>query len=152
MNRLLHSSWFWFPCVTSLIVIGAFFAWELDFLNALLPSLPRPPATGEEIIFSTTLGLLLSLTIGMFVWHWKEGSCPIGMKRATGMAGVIGAVTLICPVCIVLPASLIGVAVAVSAIAPFLPVLRLIAIGLLLICMWMMKPDRVRDRVGVRIS
>ena len=142
MHRLLRSTRFWFPFVVTLVVIGILFAWELDFLAGILPSLPRPAPSTEEIIFTTILGLLLSLTVGMLTWHWKEGSCPIGMKRATGVAGVIGAITLICPVCIVLPASLLGIGIVISVLSPFLPILRIIAIVLLLICVWMMRPTK----------
>lgn len=68
------------------------------------------------------------------------GSCPMGIKSATGIAGVLGAVTLICPVCIVLPASLLGLGFVLTFLAPFLPLLRIIAIVLLAVCIWMLWP------------
>ena len=122
------------------IVVTTFFAWELDFLKSFLPSLPRIAPTTEEILFSALLGFLLSLTTGLLFWNIKEGSCPIGIKRATGFAGALGAITLICPVCVIFPASLLGLGIALGVIAPFLPVLRVIAIVVLGITVWMLWP------------
>ena len=142
MPRFIRSSRFWIPFLIAAIVVTIFFAWELDFLKSFLPSLPRPVPTMEEILFSAVLGFLLSLTTGLVFWNIKEGSCPIGIKRATGFAGALGALTLICPVCVIFPASLLGLGFALSAMAPFMPVLRLIAIVVLGITVWMLWPRK----------
>lgn len=149
MKRIIRSARFWLPFLIAAIIVAAFFAWELDFLRSLLPSLPRPAPTTEEILFSAVLGFLLSLTTGLLFWNIKEGSCPIGIKRATGFAGALGAITLICPVCIIFPASLLGAGVLLTAIAPYLPVLRLIAIVMLGMTVWMLWPRREYQNIGV---
>ncbi len=142
MKRLLRSPLFWLPFLVSLIVLGAFFGWELGLLNSIVPSLPRPPATETDIIFTVILGFLLSLTSGLVAWSSKMGSCPMSVKSATGIAGILGAVTLICPVCIVLPASLLGLGFVLTFLAPFLPLLRIIAIVLLVVCIGMLLPKK----------
>lgn len=142
MMRPFRSSLFWLPFSVSLVIIGVFFGWELGLLNGLFPSLPRPPATEADILFTVILGLMLSFTTGLGFWSNRNGSCPLSVKSATGIAGVLGAVTLICPVCIILPASLLGLGFILTFLAPFLPILRLIAILLLAVCIWMLWPKR----------
>ena len=88
------------------------------------------------------LGLLLSFTTGLAVWHTRNGSCPLSVKSATGVAGVLGAITLICPICIVLPASLLGLGFTLAFLAPFLPLLRVIAIILLCASIGMLWPKK----------
>ncbi len=140
----MFRSWlFWIPFVLSLVLTGSFFAWQLDLLQTIIPSLPvlpRQPATSIDIFFTIVLGLLLSLTTGLIVWNTREGSCPVGTKRATSLAGVLGAVTLFCPVCLVLPASFLGIGVIMAFLTPFMPLLRLIAIVVLGAAVWMMRP------------
>ncbi|HVW66336.1 MAG TPA: hypothetical protein VHA78_01235 [Candidatus Peribacteraceae bacterium] len=139
--RVFRSSLFWIPFIVTLLIVGVFFAWELDLLS-FLPSLPRPSATQTDILFTIVLGLLLSFNAGLATWSMKMGTCPVGTKRATGVAGIIGAVTLLCPVCLVLPASLFGLGIILTFLAPFLPLLRLIALILLLATTWMLWPKR----------
>jgi hypothetical protein len=88
------------------------------------------------------LGLLLSFTTGLAVWNARNGNCPLGVKSATGVAGVLGAITLICPICIVLPASLLGAGFILTFLAPFLPLLRVIAIILLCTSIGMLWPKK----------
>lgn len=120
----------------------ALFAWELGWLSAWLWSPPRPPATGTEIAYSIAIALLLSGDAGLIAWRLHHGSCPVGMRRATGLAGTLGAIALLCPVCLALPFTLFGVAVALSALAPILPLLRLIALVLLGSAGWMLLTGR----------
>lgn len=140
--RALRSPLFWAPFLLTLVVAGVFFAWELDELTAFLPSLPRVAATQTDVIFTVMLGLLLSLNAGLVTWSMKMGTCPVGTKSATGIAGVIGAVTLICPVCVVLPATFLGLGIVLTFLAPFLPLLRAIALVLLLVSTYMLWPKR----------
>lgn len=145
MNRLLRSRLFWIPFVLTLILTSAFFAWQLDLLQMLIPALPvlpRTPVTPVDIFFTILLGLLLSVTTGLIIWNTREGSCPRGTKRATGVAGILGAITLFCPVCLVLPASFLGIGVIMTFLTPFLPLLRLVAVIVLLATVWIMRPRK----------
>ena len=142
MKRILRSSHFLAPFAASIIVLGLLFSWELGFLDTLFPSPTRPPATTADIFFMLLLGLLLSFTTGLAVWNARNGSCPLSVKSATGIAGVLGAMTLLCPVCIVLPASLLGIGFALAFLAPFLPLLRVIAIILLCTSIGMLWPKK----------
>ena len=142
MNRILRSPHFFVPFCVSVILLGAFFSWELGFFNTVLPSLTRPPATVADIIFTAALILLLSTTTGLAVWNTRYGNCPLSVKSATGVAGVLGAITLICPVCIILPASLLGLGFILTFLAPFLPLLRVIAIVLLCVSVGMLWPRK----------
>jgi hypothetical protein len=141
MNRLFRSPAFWLPFIVCLAVTGTFFAWELDYLP-FLPSLIRPEATGPEIFFTGMLALLLSLNAGLILWQSKYGHCPRGSKRASGAAGIIGAITLICPACVLLPASLIGAGFFLAYVSPFLPLLRVISVVLLAVSTVMLWPKK----------
>lgn len=145
MTRVLRSSLFWAPFAVTLLITSIFFLWELGLMSSIFPSLPRPPATSVDIIFSIALGLLLSMTSGLAVWNSRMGSCPMSVKSASGVAGLLGAMTLICPVCLVLPASLLGLGFVLTFLAPFLPLLRIIAVVLLVVSIGMLVP-RTGDR------
>lgn len=140
MKRVLRSKHFWIGFVTAAVLTGLFFAWELGMLDEILPTIPRSPALANEWWFTLLLSLLLSLNAGLITYHTKEGTCPIGTKSASGVAGILGAFTLICPVCIVLPASLFSVGVFFSVLAPFLPLMRVVAIVLLLFSLVLLRP------------
>lgn len=142
MLRVLRSPSFWVPFVISALVTGAFFAWELGFFQAYLPGFPRPPALLWELVFTVLLGTLLSLNAGLAVWQSRHGSCPVGAKSASGIAGIVGAFTLICPACILLPASLIGLGFFFAFIGPYLQLLRIIAVILLAVSTWMLWPQQ----------
>lgn len=142
MNRILRSPHFSIPFGVSIGVLGLLFSWELGLLETILPSLARPPATTADIFFMIVLGLLLSFTTGLAVWNARNGNCPLGVKSATGVAGVLGAITLICPICIVLPASLLGLGFVFAFLTPFLPLLRIIAMILLCVSVGMLWPKQ----------
>lgn len=138
--RFLQSSHFWIPFVVTLILAGLFFAWELGMLIAFLPSVPRPSVLLSEWIFTLSLSLLLAFDIGLVVWQSRFGSCPRGVKRASGIATALGALTLICPACVLLPASLIGVGAVLSLLTVHMSALRIVSIGLLLMTAIMLWP------------
>jgi hypothetical protein len=138
----LSSAWFWAPFLLCLIVTGVLFAWELGFLYGYVPSLTRLPATTIEKVFTGVLLFLLSLNAGLASWQTHKGSCPIGAKRATGIAGMIGAISILCPVCLMLPASLIGASIFFAFVAEYLPLLRIVAVILLVISATMLWPKR----------
>lgn len=142
MKRVLRSPVFWIPFIIAFIIAELFFAWELGFFINYIPSYPRPFATHGEVIFTGLIGLLLALNAGLINWQRKFGHCPIGMKRISGAAGVVGALTLICPACVLLPASLAGIGFVFAALTPHLMLLRIITIIILLVSTVMLWPRR----------
>ena len=140
--RFLRSQVFWIPFVTTLMIAGLFFTWELGVFINFLPSIPRPSILLSEFLFTATLSFLLALDIGLAVWQNTFGNCPRGVKRASTIATALGAFTLICPVCMLLPASLISVGTMLSLIAMHMPALRVVSIALLLVTAMMLWPRR----------
>lgn len=143
MNRFLRSPSFWLPFLISLAVISVFFLWELGMFHIILPRLPHIPTTTRDLSFTAILWILLSFTIGLAVWRDKETSCPRSVKRATGIAGFLGALSLLCPVCLALPVSLLGVSTVLAFLGPFMPLMRIIAIVVLITAislLWPRKP------------
>jgi hypothetical protein len=139
--RFLQSRLFWIPFAVTLIVAGLFFAWELGVFIQFLPTIaPRPSVLPSEFAFTASLSFLLALNVGLVVWQSRFGSCPRGVKRASSIATAIGALSLICPVCVLLPASLVSVGFIFGALMPFMPALRLISIGLLFVTAMMLWP------------
>lgn len=142
MSRFLRSPSFWIPFAAALAVLSLFFLWELGILHLALPMLPRIATTPLDLTFTGILWILLSFTIGLAVWRNRETSCPVGVKRATGVAGTLGIVSLLCPVCIALPVSLLGFSLTLSFLAPFVPLLRVIAIVVLLTAVSLLWPKK----------
>ena len=127
----LSSRVFWQSSVISVVLLGIFFAWELNMLAPYISGPPRAAATDHELLFTGVLIVLLALNIGLLSWQKKHGTCDIGAKRASTIAGGIGALTLLCPACLILPISFLGVTFSLAVLAPYLPLLRIIAILLL---------------------
>lgn len=146
MKRVLRSPVFWIPFVIAFVIAELFFAWELGFFINFIPSYPRPFATHGEVTFTGIIGLLLALNVGLINWQRKFGHCPIGMKRLSGAAGVVGALTLICPACVLLPASLASIGFAFAALTPHLLLLRIIAVVILLISTVMLRPRQIKKK------
>lgn len=140
--RFLKSEYFWVPFGITLSAAGLFFAWELGVFINLLPSFPRPSVLPSEFAFTATLSFLLAFDIGLAVWQRRFGSCPRGIKRASSVATALGALTLVCPACTLLPASFIGVSTMLSLMAMHMPAVRIVSIGLLLITALMLWPKR----------
>ncbi len=140
MLRALRSPSFWIPFCISLVITGTFFAWELGFFLNIVPSFPRPSALPWELAFTAILGLLMSVNAGLAVWQSRYGTCPIGVKRASGAAVLLGAFTLICPVCVLLPVSLAGLGFFFAFLSPFLPLVRVIAVVILVAATYMLWP------------
>lgn len=138
--RFLQSSLFWVPFAVTLILAGLFFAWELGVFIAYLPSVARPSVLFSEYLFTASLSLLLALDVGLVAWQSRFGSCPRGVKRASGIATALGALTLICPLCVLLPASFIGVGAALSLLTVHMSALRTVSIGLLFVTAIMLWP------------
>jgi len=142
MLRFLRSPSFWIPFVIALAVLSLFFLWELGMLHFALPMLPRIPTTPLDLTFTGILWIMLSFTTGLAVWRNRETSCPVGVKRATGIAGALGALSLLCPICIALPVTLLGFSLTLSFLAPFVPLLRIIAIVVLATAISLLWPKK----------
>lgn len=140
--NVTRSPAFWLPAILTMIVGGAFFAWELSLLPPIIPRLPRPVAGQEELLFTIVLIVLLGVDAGLWNWRRSHGSCPRGTRRATGVAGFVGAVTLLCPACLLLPTGIVGAGFALAIIGPFLPLLRIIALVLLVAAAWVLWPRK----------
>lgn len=140
MKTVLRTRSFWIAFAATAVVTGIFFLWELGMLAPWIPSLPRATTTPIDIIFSIAIGLLLSLNAGLTAWALQKGHCPIGARNASGIAAVIGAVALLCPICIAVPLTLFGIGFSLALLAPFLPLLRVVALILLAASLWMLWP------------
>jgi hypothetical protein len=103
---------------------------------------PRPAPGRDEYAFAILLLILLSLESGLFFWHREHRSCPVGARRAGGIAGIIGAATLLCPACTVLPLTLLGASVSLGVLGPFLPLLRIISLLIAVAALIMLWPRK----------
>jgi hypothetical protein len=142
MKRVLTSGVFWIWFLVAGGLSGLFLAWETDLLNPILKGPIRPPATNEEMIFTALIVVLIGLVAGLYAWRKRFGSCPVGVKRATGIGAAFGAVALLCPACTLIPIALLGTSVGLGFLAPFLPLLRIITIVILLATTAMLWPAR----------
>lgn len=136
----LRDRLFWLPFVVTLLITGMFFAWEMTLLAQWVPSPVRPPADAFERIFALMLSILLSINVGLYRWRSTHGSCPIGARNGTGLAGIAGACALICPVCLLFPITILGSAVAVSAFVVFQPLLFIVAMILAIASLVLLWP------------
>lgn len=142
MPRFLRSPRFWLAFAAVFAVTGVLYAWQANLLSPWFPAPPRAPVTRGEELFSALLVLLFSLNAGLYVWRRAEGSCPIGTRRATGLAGVLGMTALLCPACTVIPLTLLGTTLTLGFLSPFIPLLRIIALilaGGSLVLLWPRK-------------
>jgi hypothetical protein len=139
MPRFLRSRRFWLAFCAGLAVAGSLSAWQLGLLSAWIPTPPRVPVTRGEELFTVILVLLLAMNAGLYAWRKAEDSCPIGARRATGLAGTLGLATLFCPACTVIPLAVLGTTFSLTFLTAFLPLLRVIALvlaGGALILLW----------------
>ncbi|PIQ76769.1 hypothetical protein COV83_00755 [Candidatus Peregrinibacteria bacterium CG11_big_fil_rev_8_21_14_0_20_49_14] len=137
--KFLYNRSFWHWACGAALVCSLFFLWELGMIPRI-PGPPRPAPTTAEILFSIFLIALLSLNVGLLHWRKNTGGCPIGAKGATGIGGTLGALALLCPVCLLLPFSLFGLSLSLAFLSPFLPLLRIIATVLLVASTVMLWP------------
>jgi hypothetical protein len=137
----LRSPLFWLPLLLTLLIAGSLFAWELGFVT-VVPGPIRPAPSGLDLLYAGLLTLLLSFNVGLAAWHTRHGSCPVGSKRAIGTGGVIGAVALLCPVCLILPFSLFGLGAVLALLTPFVPLLQIIALIVLSAALYLLWPTR----------
>ena len=133
---------FWHAFILTAMLVSLTFAWELNFLAPAFPGPPRPKVVPSEFLFIVVLVLLLSLNVGLIRYQSKQGSCPTGTKKALGLAGSLGVVTLLCPVCLLLPISLFGLSVSLYVLSPFLPLMRVVVLILLGVSTVMLWPKK----------
>ena len=145
--KFLTSSRFVLSFLAMASTTGVFFMWEIGLFKKWIPSLTRPAVTKWEIVFIVLLILLLSMNTGLLMWQKKYGSCPIGTKRMTGIAGMLGIVALVCPVCLALPFALVGVSVILATVSPYMPLLKIISIFLLSTSTLLLWPKKVQKTV-----
>ncbi len=145
--RFLRSSRFWLVFAVAGVVFGLLLLWESGAFAGAIYSLPRAaPLTTSETLFAVAIVLLLAFNSGLFAWQQKEGTCPIGTRRATSAAGALGAITLVCPVCLLIPVSILGTGLTLSLLAPYLPLLRFLSLVLLVVSAVKLWPHEPRKR------
>lgn len=140
--RFLRSGLFWTCFLATFVVATLFFGWELRLIPLPVPMLPRAPASSIDYAFAGGLIALLSLASGLFGWQSKYGSCPVGVKRTFGVAGMLGGIALLCPVCLALPGLLLGLGTLIAVIGPFLPLIRLLAVVFAAVAVYLLWPKK----------
>ena len=140
--EFLQSKTFWRPALIAFVLLGLFFSWELEYFGDAIPRLSRPEPSQFELIYTVVLIALLSLDSGLVFYRLKLGTCPVGAKRASTIAGSLGVVTLLCPACLLIPISLFGISLSLSVLSPFLPLLRVIVMFLLVVSTLMLLPKK----------
>ncbi len=143
----LRSARFWIVFAVSAVLLGLFFAWELNILQlSFLPWLPRPFATRTEKIFTSIMIFFIALDAGILSWSFKKGYCPIGAKRATVFTGTLGFVTLLCPVCLIIPFGFFGLTLSLTFLLPYVPLLRSIVLFLLIATTVIVWPKQTKPK------
>lgn len=143
MLNFLRDKSFWISFISSAILLSLIFSWELGAFGDALPKLPRVAPSQLEIAFTAALVFLLSLNAGFIAYRLKKGSCPLGARNATTVGGVLGVITLLCPACLLIPASFFGISLSLAFLAPWLPLLRMIVLILLIASTWMLFPKNL---------
>ncbi len=148
-TRFLRSGVFWTWFLITLVITGAFFAWELQLIHLPMPDMPRMEATPFDLGYTAVLALLLSLAAGLFGWQRRFGTCPVGVKRTFGFAGTLGGIALLCPVCLVLPGALLGLSTIIAVVGQFLPLIRLLAVLFAVVAVFLLLPASAKAPAGV---
>lgn len=142
MMKVLRHRVFWTWFIATMILSGLIFAWELGAFKGLLPSPTRPDATQNEIFYAIAIIALLSFTSGLMGYRLKEGTCPVGARNASAIAGSLSLITLLCPVCLLLPFSLFGIGLSLAFLTPYLPLIRIIVVMILAMCIGVLWPKK----------
>src|SRR3989344_9386523 len=100
----LRAGRFWSGALIALAGIGLLFAYELNMLDMIgLAGPPRSMSHEWETVLAVIVALLFSTNIGLIAWHRQQGTCPIGVRRAAGLARGPGPVSPPCPLCLSVP-------------------------------------------------
>lgn len=143
-----RASRFWSGALIALAGTGLLFAYELNMLSAIgLEGPPRSMTHGRETILAVIIALLFSVNVGLIAWHRKQGTCPVGVRRAAGAAGILGAIALLCPVCLAVPIGIASVAAVLVLLAPFVALIQVMAIVLLSAGLWLLVPRAPTKRM-----
>lgn len=139
----LRAGRFWSGALIALAGIGLLFAYELNMLSSIgLEGPPRSMSHEREAIFAILIALLFSINVGLIAWHRKQGTCPIGVRRAASLAGVLGTIALLCPICLAVPIGIASAAALLVLLAPFVMLIQIIAIVLLCAGLWLLVPRK----------
>jgi hypothetical protein len=140
----LRAARFWIATSIAFVIIGLLFAWELNILQIIGLSGPlRYETSTRDLLASSTITVLFSFSIGLIAWRQRYGSCPTSAKGATGAAGFLGALALICPACIALPVGIASFSVSLAFLSPFVPLFQLIAIIILCTSCYISLPKKL---------
>ena len=122
----------WGPSPAIKNITGLFFSWELGLFSTVgMPGPPRFAITTRDVVASVGITVLFSLNMGLIAWRQHYGTCPTGTKRVAGGAGLLGAVALLCPACIIFPIGIAGISLSLAFLAPFIPLIQIIALVML---------------------
>ena len=142
-----RASRFWNGALIALAGTGLLFAYELNMLSRIgLQGPPRSMSHTWETMLAIIIALLFSMNVGLIAWHGTQGTCPIGVRRATGAAGILGAIALLCPVCLALPIGIASVAAVLVLLGPFVTLIQIIAMVLLIAGLWLLVPRNMNKR------
>lgn len=131
---------FWATFAITFAVYAAIFGWQLQLFAPFWSGPIRPPVTTGELVFAVALLLIVPLDIGLVVWGRRNGTCSIGTRNATGLAGLIGSCVLVCPACTLVPLAFVGTSASLAALNPFMPLLRMISLIIALAALAMLWP------------
>ncbi|HLC75608.1 MAG TPA: hypothetical protein VJB82_00610 [Candidatus Peribacterales bacterium] len=139
----LRAGRFWSGALIALAGIGLLFAYELNMLDMIgLAGPPRSMSHEWETVLAVIVALLFSTNIGLIAWHRQQGTCPIGVRRAAGLAGVLGTIALLCPICLAVPIGIASIAAILMLLAPFVALIQIIAVVLLCAGLWLLVPRK----------
>jgi len=140
-TSFLRAGRFWIVTLVALVSTGLFFAWELNALAPMgLTGPPRMPPTTQEMTMTIIIAVLFSINVGLIAWQKKCGTCPIATKRVSGAAAGIGALALLCPVCLLVPLGIAGLSLTLGFLVPYIPLLQIVAIILLSVNLSLLVP------------
>lgn len=143
--------WYFTPifirsAATTAFVFGLFVLWQLGFFRSIVYSLPRGNPSWYEYVFATALIIMVSANVGLLRWQKHFGHCPVGNKRASGIASILGAFALVCPACVVVPFTLFGSSIILSTFSPYIPMIQIVSLVLLGISIVLLIPKQDRAR------
>lgn len=139
----LRAGRFWTAASIALVLSGLLFAWELGELRVIgLSGPPRFTPTTRDVVASISIAILFSFNIGLIAWRQRYGSCPASAKSATGVAGFLGALALLCPACIALPVGIASASFSLALLSPFVPLFQIIAIIVLCVSCYISLPQK----------
>jgi hypothetical protein len=142
MLPFLRDRRFWLAAIAMAAGCAFVYGWMAGAFAPLLRGPLRPPITRGELIFTLLMIGLLSVDAGLYAYRRARGSCPTGTGKATGLAGILGGLVLVCPACTFIPIAFLGTGFTLAILTPYLPLLRAIAVVLAGACLLMLWPKK----------